>query len=359
MSDICFILITCHGQMDLESIVPVPTGKIIIKKNLAPFAKLAFGDLRKNKIDYSLSPMIEEEKDRDVLFPDSSPTKKASSRDRSPSEPPVHVVPPQKILDMRLRQNNEKIRRHFIEEEDIGKCVPYEEYKDICNVGHPIQYPYHNLVGVEKFYPIGRTCMILTDQTEYYMRDYTVEKQSVDKIIVMVKNPMIPDIPSEPRRHQDYLQYNLFNPKDTWELLKLYSYVWRNNTELSNQVHGLMNDVYGDPVGWTNTEPVSEENPYSHKLRTPFLHTGILFFIIGLLPQHTIKILDMSCAGVSFDIKDPSKMETFQNAYLDIVDKRRGWGKNKRSHKIIKRSNNKNNHKKISHKKRRKMTRKK
>ena len=67
----------------------------------------------------------------------------------------------------------------------------------------------------------------------------------------------------------------------------------------------------------------------------------------------------MSCAGVSFDIKDPSKMETFQNAYLDIVDKRRGWGKNKRSHKIIKRSNNKNNHKKISHKKRRKMTRKK
>jgi hypothetical protein len=201
--------------------------------------------------------------------------------------------------------------------------------------------------------------MILTEQTEYYMRDYTVENQSVDKIIIMIKNPMIPDIPSEPRRHQDYLQYNLFNPKDTWELLKLYSYVWLNNTELSHQVHELMTGVYDDPVGWNNTDPVSEENPYAHKLRTTFLHTGILFFIIGLLPQHTIKILDMSCAGVSIDNTDPLQRETFQKAYRNILYKRRGWGKNKRSYKIIKRHNNKNNHKKISHKKRRKMTRKK
>ncbi len=336
MSDTCFILMTCHGEVDIDHIIPIPEGKIIIKKSIAPFGRRAYGDLREPKLDDPLSNMIEELD----LGPEYAENSHSMELIRQPYQ--------------RFHKNNERIRRQLIEEEDIEKCVPYEEYKEICNYAHMNKYS--TLDGVEKFYPVDKTCMVLTEYTEYYNRVYSVVNPSVDKIIVNIKNPAVPDIPSEKRKYQDYLQYNLFNPSDMWALLKVYYDSWKNDEELNEYADRVMTNAYPNAEWWDESSIISEENPYSHKLPTTSLDTSILFGIMNLMPQRFIKILDTACAGIKQNKLAPYSRDELFTALNRVHHKITAWGGTK-SRNTIKR-NKKNNKKKISYKKR-KNTRKK
>ena len=101
MSDTCFILMTCHGEVDIDHIIPIPEGKIIIKKSIAPFGRRAYGDLREPKLDDPLSNMIEELD----LGPEYAENSHSMELIRQPYQ--------------RFHKNNERIRRQLIEEEDI------------------------------------------------------------------------------------------------------------------------------------------------------------------------------------------------------------------------------------------------
>jgi hypothetical protein len=299
MSEFCFIVIHCHGVIDPKYVIPVPPGKIILKKNLAPCNMIAIRDIRSKPIDTEEGTSLRLEN-----FPTLS------------------------LSEKNILRNIEKTKKELVEKDDLNKCMPYEEYRDVCLSAYedqPIDLALYRC-------PVNRTCLVLTDKTEYFMRSYSSVNPLTDKIIVMVKNPAIPDRPDGKRKYQDYLQYNLFDPKDTWALLKMYP-DWQTDAEKVNNVKRLMSEAYEDPPGWVapSSSHVSTrtQNPYSYKLFSSELNTSLLFFVISLLPQTIIKMLDASCAHISSsnlsEILDVLNMVDPSYKSIKALP-RRGWG---------------------------------
>lgn len=323
MSDFCFIIIHCHGELR-STVVPIPSDKTIIKKNLAPCGFVALADTRPNSLYKISSSSIEDSEEKTMDDED--------------------------IILLNYYYNLEKTKRKLIELDDINQCITYDEYKDIC-----IQSSIETCS--EKLYK--NSCMVLTDKSKYLMREYSSENPNTDKLIIMIQNPDIMDRPDGTRKYEDYIHFDLFDPKDMWNLLNIYS-TWKTNLDLVNKVHYIMLNAYSNHPDWIESDIVDDVNPYYYKVRSNYLNTIILFDIIEILPQHIIKILDMTCAQIP--VKE--SVEVYTKLYQHPNPKKRnvdnfGWGgkrrrgikkANKLKHKTRKHKHPKNI-KNISHKK--------
>lgn len=321
MSEFCFIILHSHGELTSNAVL-IPENKTIIKKNLAPCGAIALADIRPNRL-YDIEDLKEKKAEED------------EEEEKSEEEKSEEEKNNENLLN--FYYNLERIKKKLIEVDDIGMCIPYDEYKDICF------YHFKEVSCSEGLYK--NACMVLTDKTKYLMRKYKSENIDTDKIIIMIKNPDIMDRPDGTRKYEDYIQYNLFDPKETWNLLNIYHPTWKSNLDLVNKIHNIMLTAYINPPDWIESDRIDEDNPYNHMIRSDNLNTQILFDIIEILPQPIIKMLDMTCSQI--DVKDAVNVFTKLNQSKYKYKSKKpvddfGWGlKNKLKHRTRKNKNNK------------------
>ena len=284
INNTCYIVIRAHGNVDWDTIIPVPRGKEIIKKNRAACGYVGISGKSVATERYDLIPYVNEMRtNMDCMLPQSTRITRhhLDRADYDPTDDPIDVLP---FTNPVIARN--KYHRYVSKNPDAG---------------YPVMNDDHN----------AEVCQVMIGKNQYYNKQFITITGGPGKqhqhggVFIYIWNSI------------DYDIFNISKPLELNRLLETYYGPLNKHDRLPPTLVELL-------------ETIDNLFLISYDSITHFvgLDTRFLFQVFSLLPFKTFKILDLTCASPN-DLMDPRRL-TF-DYYGDT-----GYGIFKKNKKVTK-----------------------
>jgi hypothetical protein len=283
VNNTCYIVMRTHGNIDWDTIIPVPIGKEIIKKNRAACGYIALSGKSVTTERYDLVPYVNEMRtNMSCMLPQSNMiTRHIATADYDPYDDPIDYLPYTNSLMSRNRYH-----RYVSKKPDSGYPIMNDD-------------------------PNAEVCQVMIGKTQYYNKQYitipggTGKQHQHGGVFIYIWNSI------------DYDIFNISSPVELNRLLEKYYGPLNNFARLPPALVELLERI-------DNLYLVSSES-ITHFMG---LDTRFLFKLYSLLPFNIFKILDLACAAPN----DPMDPRRFTFDYLGDT----GYGIFKKNKKVTK-----------------------
>jgi len=269
----CYVVIRTHGMIEWDTIIPIPTGKEIIKKNKAACGYATLGEDSYMFETELLIPYVNEMRTNLTCM-----------------VPTTIGFPPPVDEPGEFEHTTPGYIRSI-----------YQTYVE--------EHPEDGVPSMEN--TNAELCQVMVGKTQYYNKQYqTIDADGFDNkhlyggIFVFIWNSRSYDI------------FNIMDPKVLNKLLLKY-YVSLDPSHSSPQLVDLLNSI--------KDKPIIRQSSITH---FDFMDTLFLFKLFSVLPFNTFKILDLSCA-VGEDFMDPRRLQFNYRGHLGY-GRRRSFKKHKK-----------------------------